>query len=83
MGHTFLIEGTVPSNPLVLCLLVFLLSSSPPPQVSFRFVIVDNSRSMLKRDGHRLVTLSSGEQRFEECTRWEEVGLLPSWFMPG
>ena len=41
--------------------------------VAFRFVIVDNSRSMLKRDGHRLVVDLSGEQRFAECSRWEEV----------
>ena len=41
--------------------------------VAFRFVIVDNSRSMLKRDGHRLIVDLSGEQKFVECSRWEEV----------
>ena len=41
--------------------------------VAFRFVVVDNSRSMLKRDGHRLVSDRSGSAKFEECSRWEEV----------
>ena len=32
--------------------------------VAFRFVVVDNSRSMLKLDGHRLVTDSHGTSKY-------------------
>ena len=33
-----------------------------------------NSRSMLKRDGHRLTTdAATGVQSFEECSRWQEI----------
>ena len=42
-------------------------------QVAFRFVIIDNSRSMLKKDGHRLTSDDAGKQEFEECSRWQEI----------
>jgi len=42
--------------------------------IATRFVIIDNSRSMLKRDGHRLTTdAATGVQSFEECSRWQEI----------
>ena len=31
--------------------------------IGFRFVIVDDSRSMLKHDGHHIVSDRNGEQR--------------------
>ena len=42
-------------------------------KVAFRFVILDNSKSMLKRDGHVIVYDRKGVPRIEESTRWEEV----------
>ena len=41
--------------------------------VACRFLIVDNSRSMLKNDGHRLIEKADGKVVFEECSRWAEV----------
>ena len=32
-------------------------------RVAFRFVVVDNSRSMLKQDGHRIVSELNGGKR--------------------
>ena len=42
-------------------------------QIAFRFVIVDNSRSMLKHDGHRIVYDRHSMPYVEECTRYKEV----------
>ena len=42
-------------------------------KVAYRFLIVDNSRSMLKNDGHRLTKKADGKIVFEECSRWMEV----------
>ena len=39
-----------------------------------RYVVTDNSRSLLHKDGKRIVTDDDdGETRIEPCTRWEEV----------
>ena len=40
---------------------------------NYRFTIIDNSRSMLKLDGHVLKTDSHGVSTFEQCSRWDEV----------
>ena len=42
-------------------------------QVAFRFVVVDNSRSMLKHDGHRIVYDRYSMPFVEECSRYDEV----------
>ena len=42
-------------------------------KTAFRFVILDNSKSMLKRDGHVIVYDRNGVPRVEESTRWDEV----------
>ena len=41
-----------------------------------RFVIVDNSGSMNRMDGTRLVSMPSGEIRSIKATRWAELGDL-------
>ena len=41
--------------------------------VAFRWCIVDNSRSMLSRDGTKLVCKEHGIYAQEACTRWEET----------
>ena len=40
--------------------------------IGFRFVMVDNSRSMINIDGHQLIDTGSGPS-YEKCSRWEEV----------
>jgi DNA-binding transcriptional MerR regulator len=40
--------------------------------VAFRFIVVDNSKSMLKRDGHNLSNID-GIKSYQVCSRWEEV----------
>lgn len=40
--------------------------------IAFRFVLVDNSRSMVNIDGHQLLD-NEGGPSYEKCTRWEEV----------
>ena len=42
-------------------------------KTAFRFVILDNSKSMCKRDGHVIVYDRKGVPRVEESTRWDEV----------
>ena len=38
-----------------------------------RFVVIDDSRSMLKRDAHRIAFDRHGVPTYQECTRWDEV----------
>jgi len=38
-----------------------------------RIWVVDNSGSMQKTDGHRIVKTSSGNIKTVDCTRWEEI----------
>lgn len=40
--------------------------------ISMRFVILDNSKSMARVDGHRLIT-QGNTKRFVECSRWDEL----------
>ena len=40
-------------------------------RVAFRFVVVDNSRSMLKQDGHRIVSDRHGTQRYYRLITFE------------
>lgn len=35
--------------------------------VAFRFIVVDNSKSMLKRDGHKLSNID-GVKRYQVCS---------------
>jgi len=65
------VEEVVASNGFPVGFARALVERSKEVKVSY--VIVDNSRSMLKRDGHRLVVADGGVPHFEECTRWEEV----------
>ena len=42
--------------------------------VAMRFVIVDNSRSMLNEDGKKVIEdEDEGDYRVRDCSRWEEV----------
>ena len=41
--------------------------------IGLRFIIIDNSRSMLKRDAHRLIGGRVDDPKMEVCSRWEQV----------
>ena len=41
--------------------------------IDLRFVIIDNSRSMLKREAHRLIGGRVDDPHMEVCSRWEQV----------